>query len=76
MEEKILEILKSVNEDLLSYTGDNMLDDGIVNSFSFIALISELEDEFDIEIDEEFYEAEYCGNKDRIISTIKMLTSG
>ena len=75
MDEKILEILKDVNEELLTYTGDNMLDDGIVNSFSFISLISELEDEFDIEIDEEYYEAEYMGNKDRIISTIMMLTS-
>ncbi|WP_035790322.1 hypothetical protein [Butyrivibrio sp. FC2001] len=75
MEEKILEILKDINEDLLTYSGDNMLDDGIVNSFSFISLISELEEEFDVEIDEEFYEAEYLGNKNRIISTIKMLCS-
>ena len=73
MEEKILEILKATNEELLDYTGENMLDDGLVNSFSFISLVSDLEDEFGIEIDEFLMEAEYFGNKDRIIATVKSL---
>jgi len=73
MENKILDILQATNEELLDYTGDNMLDDGLVNSFSFISLVSDLEDEFGIEIDESLMEAEYFGNKDRIIATIKSL---
>ena len=50
-----------------------MLEDGIVNSFTFIAMVSDLEDEFGIEIDEAFTDEEHFGNKDRIIATIKAL---
>ena len=73
MEERILNILEETNEELLTYTGNNMLEDGIVNSFSFISLVSDIEDEFDIEIDESLLEEEYFGNKDRIIKTLKSL---
>lgn len=73
MEEKILAILKETNEELLTYVGKNMLDDGLVNSFSFISLVSDLEDEFGIEIDESLMEAQYFGNKERIILTIQSL---
>lgn len=73
MEEKILAILGDVNEELLTYTGANMLEDGIVNSFTFISMISELEDEFDIEIDGDLLEEKYFGNKECIIKTIKSL---
>ena len=73
MNEKIMEILKEINEEILTYTGNNMLEDGLVNSFSFISLVSDIEDEFDIEIDESLMEKEYFGNMDRIISTVKSL---
>ena len=76
MEERILAILEEVNEELLTYTGNNMLEDGIVNSFSFISLVSDIEDELDIEIDESLLEAEYFGNKDRIMKTVKSLIEG
>ena len=32
MEEKVLKILAETNEELLTYTGSNMLEDGLVNS--------------------------------------------
>lgn len=73
MKDKILAILEEVNEELLTYAGDNMLEDGIVNSFTFISMVSEIEDEFDIEIDESLLEAEYFGNKDRILKTVESL---
>ena len=73
MEEKILEIIASINDELLEYEGNNMLEDGIVNSFSFISLVSELEDEFDIDIDEDLLDAKYFGNKNRIIETVKSI---
>jgi len=73
MEEKVLNILAEVNEELLTYTGNNMLKDGLVNSLTFISMVSELEDAFDIEFDASLLEEEYFGNKDRIIKTIKEL---
>jgi len=76
MEEKILGILADINEELLTYTGNNMLEDGLVNSLSFVTLVSELEDAFDIDFDASLLGEEYFGNKDRIIQTIKELLEG
>lgn len=73
MEEKVMNILEEVNEELFTYTGSNMLDDGLVNSLTFISMVSELEDAFNIELDSSLLEEEYFGNKDRIIKTIKEL---
>lgn len=73
MEEKLMKILAEVNEELLTYTGNNMLEDGLVNSFSFITMVSEIEDAFDVDLDPALLEEEYFGNKDRIVKTIKGL---
>ena len=50
MEERVLAILAENNEEILSYTGKNMLEDGVVDSFELIAIVGDLEDEFDITI--------------------------
>lgn len=73
MEEKLMTILAEVNEELLTYTGNNMLEDGLVNSFSFITMVSEIEDAFNVDLDPALLEEEYFGNKDRIVKTIKGL---
>lgn len=73
MEEKLLKILADIDEELLTYTGNNMVEDGLVNSLSFITMVSEIEDVFDIDIDPTLLEEEYFGNKDRIVKTIKEL---
>lgn len=74
MEEKVLEILRNASEDLLSYTGLNMVDDDLIDSFGLLAIISELEEALDIEIDAEYVTEENFGNKDRIIALMKKLT--
>ena len=74
MEKKILDILAEVNDELLTYTGNNMVDDEIIDSFELISIIGQLEDEFDIEIDAEDVTEENFGNKDRIIALIKERT--
>ena len=73
MEEKILEILADVNEDLLTYTGPNMVNEDIIDSFELISIIGQLEDEFDIEINAGDVTEENFGNKDRIIATVKRI---
>ena len=74
MEDKIVAILGNINDELLTYTGQNMVDDGIVNSLDLIMLISELEEGFGIEIDAEDVTEENFGNKDHIIALVKRLT--
>ena len=75
MEEKILEILEDVNEEILTYTGKNMVEDDIVDSFELIDIVGELEEAFDIEIDAKYVIEENFGNKDNIIKFIKKLTN-
>lgn len=49
MEEKILEICKSV-DDSIDYDRDDLIDGGYLTSVTLISIIAELTDEFDIEI--------------------------
>ena len=73
MEDKILAILGNIKDELLTYTGLNMVDDGIVNSLDLIMIISELEEAFDIEIDAEEVTEDNFGNKDCIVALVKKL---
>lgn len=75
MEDKILKILGEASEELLNYTGPNMVDDDIIDSFSLMSIISDLEEAFGIEIDADYIAEEYFGNKDKIIALITKLTS-
>lgn len=75
MEKKILAILGDVNEEILTYTGTNMVGDGLLDSFEVISLIGTLEDEFDIEIDAEYVTVENFANKDSVISLVAKLVS-
>ena len=49
MEEKVLQILEEHCIEALDYDGDSMMEDGIIDSFTVINVVSDLEDEFDIE---------------------------
>ena len=74
MEEKVLEILEEYCEEVISYTGDNMMEEGIIDSFTVINIVSELEDAFDIEVDAKYVVAENFRNKEAIIDLVRRLT--
>lgn len=73
MEEKTVEILRSVNEEILTYTGTNMMADGIIDSFELISIIGQLEDEFGIEINANDVTVENFANKESIIKLLSKL---
>ena len=73
MEEKILEILEEHCEEALDYDGDSMMEDGVIDSLTVINLVSDLEDEFDIEIDAKYVIADNFRNKEAIIALVKKL---
>lgn len=73
MEEKILEILEEHCEEALEYEGDNMMEDGVIDSFTVINVVSDLEEEFDIEIDAKYVVAENFRNKEAIIALVQKL---
>ena len=73
MEEKVLEILEEYCEEAIDYTGDNMMEEGIIDSFTVINIVSELEDVFDIEVDAKYVVAENFRNKEAIIELVRRL---
>lgn len=48
--DKIIEILKELHDDVDFETEDKLIDNQILDSLDIVTLISELSDEFDIEI--------------------------
>lgn len=75
MEEKILEILCDINEEIASYTGDNLFEAGLLDSFQVIDLVAELEDAFDMEIDASYVVIENFATKEAVIALMKKLLS-
>lgn len=73
MEEKIIKILEEYCEEALDYDGDNMMEDGIVDSFTVVNIVGELEDVFDVEIDAKYVIAENFRNIKTIIELMQML---
>ena len=73
MEDRILEILEEVNEDILTYDGDNMYEEGVISSMDVVEIVSELETEFDIEIDIDEIVSKNFANKEAIIELVKGL---
>ena len=49
--EKILEILQGIRSDVDFENEKKLIDDGILDSFDIIEIVSTFNDEFDIEID-------------------------
>lgn len=50
IKEKIIEILKDIDEEIIGYCGDNLLDDGIIDSFTIIEIVADISDKIGIEI--------------------------
>ena len=71
MEEQILSIIEEINSEVLTYTGDTMMEDGTIDSFEVIDIVTALEEEFGIEIDASYVVAENFANKDTIIKMMK-----
>lgn len=52
MDGKILKVLKGINDQiLLNDLNTNLIEEGLIDSFDIINVISELEQEFDIEFE-------------------------
>lgn len=73
MEEKVLAVLSDVNEEIVSYTGENLFDAGILDSLQAVNIISALEDELDIDIDAEYVIEENLKTKEAIIALVKTI---
>ena len=48
--DELIEILEDIQPDCDYETCDTLIDDGILDSFAILSIVSELEDEYDIQI--------------------------
>lgn len=71
MENRIRNILGEVKADILRYSGTQMLEDKIIDSFDVMEIVAALEDEFGIEIDPELISAENFATVKTIIEMVQ-----
>jgi len=71
MKEKVMEILAEVNEEILDYDGDNLIESGLLDSFQVVDLVGMFEEEFDIEIDAELVVVENFRTIETIIEMLE-----
>lgn len=50
MKEKILDLLKDIDSEIIEYTGENLFDDGIIDSFTIMEIVSDLSDQMNVKI--------------------------
>ena len=71
--EKLLELLKGVRPDVDFENETALIDDGILDSFDVVAIISEIDDLFDVQIRINELDPENFNSADSIWNLIKKL---
>ena len=71
MKNRILEMLSEIKPEQNFAESDNYVEDGILDSFDIIELITMLEDEFDISIDGMDILPEFFSNAEQIEKLVK-----
>lgn len=73
MKEKVLGVLKAVRQDVDFENETALIDDGILDSFDIISIVSDLNEEFDIDISADELEPENFNTLDAIVELVKSL---
>lgn len=73
MEQKIREVLRNIDEGILTFEGDNLFEAGLLDSFLVIDLVADLEDTFDLEIDAKYVLEENFRTKEAITALMEKL---
>lgn len=76
MKEEILEILQNIREDGDFEHSKDFIEDGFLDSFEIVNLVSELEDKFQIEIRGTDIVPEHFTNLDTIAQLVKKYQEG
>lgn len=71
MREKIIEILRQVNEDIPGYKGKDMVEDGIIDSLEIMEIVAAVESEFHIEMEADDIVPENFADVEAIIRLIE-----
>ncbi len=76
MKEQILEILNDINSDVDYETETALVDDGILDSFELVSLVSELNGAFDINITVVDFVPENFNSLAALTAMVERLASG
>lgn len=71
MKEKILQVMKDYNEELVEDLDRDLIATGILDSFDLVKLVVELEDAFDIEIDVQEVIPDHFQTANRIVQLVE-----
>ena len=74
MKEKILAILSDIRPDIEFESEENLVSDGLLESFDLVQLVATLEEEFDVVIGGRNITKENFDSLDRIVSLMESLT--
>ena len=73
MRERILQILQEVRHDVDFENERKLIDNGVLDSFDLISIVSGLNDEFEIEITADELEAENFNMLDSIVALVESM---
>lgn len=73
MREKVLEILRDTRDDVDFENETKLIDDGILDSFDIISIVSELNDTFVIDITADELEPDNFNTLDAIVELVKSM---
>ena len=71
MREKIIAVVEDTNPEVSKYQGNDMMREGVIDSFEVIDIVTALEDEFDMEIDASVVLADKFRNMDSIVEMME-----
>ena len=70
IKEQIIDILNDVDDDITKYDGDNLIDDGIIDSFTIIGIITEIKEQLNIVIPAESIKESHFRTIDNIVEFV------
>lgn len=73
MRDRVLEILKATRIDVDFENETRLIDDGILDSFDIIQIVSDLNEEFDIDITADELEPDNFNTLDAIVSLVESM---
>jgi acyl carrier protein len=73
MKSKVLEVLKAARSDVDFEKEMKLIDDGILDSFDIITIVSDLNEKFDIDISADELEPENFNTLDAIVALVESM---
>ena len=68
-----VDILNDIDDEILKYDGENMIDDGVIDSFTIMEIVAEIEEKFNCKIAPDDVTEEHFKSLDAIVTFVESL---